>query len=300
MEIKQLQYFVVSVDMGSFKKAAEVLYTTQPHISKTIKTLEEEVNMKLLERTSKGVIATKEGEKVYKYASRILMDADKITQVEEKKDTLKVASNHSCELTKIFSDYCIENIGEDIFFQYLEGNVEEVLQKLHKHTADLGFVYILKTQMAAFQSLVDHKRLEFNILKKLDSRLLVGPLSPFYNEKYLDASVLRNIKLIHSNEEFFSINAHGVYLKENSQSYSSERQAIVTTSESMMLNVISKTDLCNVGSDVFDDEYKKYNIRAVPISSMEESIYFGMVKRKRDKLTNVVEDFFEYVKQNLS
>ncbi len=37
MDLKQLQYFVVSVESGSFKKAAEMLYTTQPHISKSIK-----------------------------------------------------------------------------------------------------------------------------------------------------------------------------------------------------------------------------------------------------------------------
>ena len=33
MEMKQLQYFVVSVDTGSISKAAEMLYTTQPHVS---------------------------------------------------------------------------------------------------------------------------------------------------------------------------------------------------------------------------------------------------------------------------
>ena len=37
MEFKQLQYFVTSVDLGSFKKAADALYTTQPHISKIVR-----------------------------------------------------------------------------------------------------------------------------------------------------------------------------------------------------------------------------------------------------------------------
>ena len=48
MDIKQLQYLVVSIDNGSFKKASELLYTTQPHISKTIKSLEVELGMRLL------------------------------------------------------------------------------------------------------------------------------------------------------------------------------------------------------------------------------------------------------------
>ena len=71
MDIKQLQYLVVSIDNGSFKKASELLYTTQPHISKTIKSLEVELGMQLLKRNARGVEATEEGRKVYEYACRI-------------------------------------------------------------------------------------------------------------------------------------------------------------------------------------------------------------------------------------
>ena len=74
MDIKQLQYLVVSIDNGSFKKASELLYTTQPHISKTIKSLEVELGMQLLKRNARGVEATEEGRKVYEYACRILVD----------------------------------------------------------------------------------------------------------------------------------------------------------------------------------------------------------------------------------
>ena len=61
MDLKQLQYFVVSVESGSFKKAAEMLYTTQPHISKSIKNLETELNVQLLERKARGVEVTESG-----------------------------------------------------------------------------------------------------------------------------------------------------------------------------------------------------------------------------------------------
>ena len=53
--LKQLQYFVVSVESGSFKKAADILYTTQPHISKSIKALETELDVQILERKARGV-----------------------------------------------------------------------------------------------------------------------------------------------------------------------------------------------------------------------------------------------------
>ena len=78
MDLKQLQYFVVSVESGSFKKAAEMLYTTQPHISKSIKNLETELNVQLLERKARGVEVTESGKKIYEYACNMLVDASRI------------------------------------------------------------------------------------------------------------------------------------------------------------------------------------------------------------------------------
>lgn len=78
MQLKQFQYFVVSADMGSFKKAADALYTTQPHVSKIIKALEEELNLQLLNRENRGVSLTPEGKKVYEYACEILMSTEKL------------------------------------------------------------------------------------------------------------------------------------------------------------------------------------------------------------------------------
>ena len=39
LEVKELQYFVVCADLSSFSRAAEVLYTTQPNVSKVIRSL---------------------------------------------------------------------------------------------------------------------------------------------------------------------------------------------------------------------------------------------------------------------
>ena len=87
MDLKQLQYFVVSVESGSFKKAADILYTTQPHISKSIKALETELDVQILERKARGVEVTEAGKKIYEYACNMLVDAAKIHAVEEEEES---------------------------------------------------------------------------------------------------------------------------------------------------------------------------------------------------------------------
>ena len=51
MELQQLQYFLTCAQEGSVTKAAEALYTSQPHISQVIKTLENELGVVLFHRS---------------------------------------------------------------------------------------------------------------------------------------------------------------------------------------------------------------------------------------------------------
>lgn len=62
MDIKQLEFFVTACERGSLSQAAICLYTSQPNVSKTIRSLERELGRPLLERSGKGVSPTVYGE----------------------------------------------------------------------------------------------------------------------------------------------------------------------------------------------------------------------------------------------
>lgn len=72
MEFKQLQSFVAVVDYQSFTKAAEKLFISQPTVSAHITSLEEELNKRLILRTTKSISLTPKGKEVYEYATKIL------------------------------------------------------------------------------------------------------------------------------------------------------------------------------------------------------------------------------------
>lgn len=64
----QLTVFVCAADCGSFNKAAEKLFISTTAVMKQINTLENHLNLKLMERTNHGIRLTPAGESVYKDA----------------------------------------------------------------------------------------------------------------------------------------------------------------------------------------------------------------------------------------
>lgn len=72
MEIKDLQYFLKVVEHGSFTKAAAETFLSQPTLSKSIKKLETELNVHLLERSTRSLKLTDAGYIVYKQGQKIL------------------------------------------------------------------------------------------------------------------------------------------------------------------------------------------------------------------------------------
>ena len=72
MELYQLRTFITVAETGNLTKASERLFTSQPAVSAHIKALEEELEIKLFKRTSKGMCLTTHGEVLRNKAKLVL------------------------------------------------------------------------------------------------------------------------------------------------------------------------------------------------------------------------------------
>ncbi|MEG3090219.1 LysR family transcriptional regulator [Sphingomonas sp. PB1R3] len=76
--LRQLEYLVTIADTGSFAVAARVAHVSQPTLSQQVRTLEERLGVKLLERSTAGAILTPVGRSIVATARRMLSDASDI------------------------------------------------------------------------------------------------------------------------------------------------------------------------------------------------------------------------------
>ena len=82
-EIAELRAFCSAVDLGTLGKAAVSLKISQPALSKRLRALEAAAGTKLLERSSKGVVPTTAGRRLYPEARRLLHQADVVERLLE-------------------------------------------------------------------------------------------------------------------------------------------------------------------------------------------------------------------------
>ena len=107
MDLRQLQYFITVADKKSINKSAQILYTTQPNVSKVISSLEKELDIKLFDRSNRGVKLTNKGKEVYDYANEILKNHKMILSLnkEKSRQTLNISSYPSNVMSEVICDY---------------------------------------------------------------------------------------------------------------------------------------------------------------------------------------------------
>jgi DNA-binding transcriptional LysR family regulator len=88
MELRHLRYFVAVADALSFTKGAQKLHLAQPSLTRQIRDLEEELGVRLLDRTKQRISLTREG-------ASFLVDAKRVLDLsEEIVESVRGASRH--------------------------------------------------------------------------------------------------------------------------------------------------------------------------------------------------------------
>lgn len=73
-----MNIFVQVVEQGGFARAADVLHLHRPAVTKAIQHLEDDLGVKLLNRTTRKVSLTEEGDAFYQRTKILLSDVDDI------------------------------------------------------------------------------------------------------------------------------------------------------------------------------------------------------------------------------
>lgn len=180
MNLLHLKYAVEVANAGSISKAANNLFMNQPHLSKIIKDLEENMNIVIFERTSKGVVVTKKGQEFIEQAKNIIMQVEQLEAKYKGSDdqsiNLDLCVSKACYIEDVFIDYLskINFKDKNIKVNYHEANTFETIKKVSEGEADIGVIRFFTSENNYFINILDSKDLEYEEIAKFNYCLLLN------------------------------------------------------------------------------------------------------------------------------
>lgn len=146
MDIRVLQYFLAVVQEGTVSKAARVMGTTQPNLSRQLNTLEEELDCKLFDRGSRKITLTEEGIFLYRRAKEIVQLA---RRTESDLDQIRGKASGIVHIGGIETP-AIKALGKpmaslykkypQIQYDFFSGRIKEITNRLNHGLLDFGIV----------------------------------------------------------------------------------------------------------------------------------------------------------------
>ena len=146
MDIQQLRYFIEIVDNKSYTKAAEKLLITQPMLTRVIQQLEDELDVRLIERTSRFFRVTEAGEILYQHASRLMFQFE---DIHRQIDDMKVGESGEVRLSipGVILDVYFPRLLQEFYHLYpnidisiIEEGSKLTIQSVLTDNVDLGLV----------------------------------------------------------------------------------------------------------------------------------------------------------------
>lgn len=146
MDLRQLKHFVAVFERGNLSKAAEAIPLSQPALTRSVKTLEDQIGVELFERHARGATPTPAGERLYHHAKSILAECARAKR-DATQPIGEISGNVSIGIGALFAaelfdemigDFCREN--PNVVVEVRQGYFEELINLIDLGEIEVAFI----------------------------------------------------------------------------------------------------------------------------------------------------------------
>lgn len=265
LKTSQLEIFAAVIDCGSLVRAAEYLNTSQPYLSRVLKSMEDELGKTLLVRGKQGVQPTRDGKFIYGYAKTIIQNLEKIEEFKSV-DLTTAEMNLSVSLYSFFVDKDIflefvrKNFSNRISFNIREDNLTQLFENILSGNSDLGIGVINDIEFPTVQSAAISNNIRYEIIDVSPLYVHLGAGQRAYEKEDIYMEDLLYSTYIHTPFDKYSrarleIEIDGYKMKEFKQTMAVNHYALI-------IYMLQQTD-----SFIFGNKWQKNTMNRVGLKS---------------------------------
>ena len=303
MTIQQLRYVIAISEAGSYNKAAEALYLSQPTLTNAVRELEKELGITVFNRGGRGVSLTNDGVEFVHYAKQVAQQYDRLLEKYGKDGKLKkkfgISAQHYSFAVKSFVEMVKEFDTEEYEFAIRETKTSEVIDDVATGRSEIGILYLSDFNRKAIRKILRVNSLEFHHLIDCDAYVYLWKGHPLASKKSIRFEDLADYPCL----SFEQGSAGSFYFAEEILTTSEYPRTIKTNDRATMLNLMVGLNGYTLCSGIICEELNGPEYIAVPFEADEQSQHsmmdIGYIVRKYMILSHMAELYIKELRAYL-
>ena len=295
MTIQQCKYVLKIAECGSFNEAAKRLFVAQSSLSVSVRTLEQELNIKIFERSGTGVFLTEEGAEFVRYARQIAQQNDFVMNRYAQKTLQKrfyVATQHYDFVADAFAKLLGKNKDPFCRFSIHELPTYDVIRQTETAYCDMGIIAIKGSDYGVMVRYINKKGLVFTPVFKTGPHVYVRRAHPLAERTVITAESLKDYPCL-SYEQGEHDNT---FFAEEIGNSHTDNQVQISDRASLM-NILLATDSYTIGTGVMPSALNADRIVSVPYES-DDDYTVGYLLREDRTPSILAKEFIEILKED--
>ena len=290
MTIQQCKYILKIAECGSLNEAAKQLFVAQSSLSVCVKSLEQELNIKIFERAGNGVYLTEAGTEFIKYARQITEQNDFI--IKRYADNtlcqrLYVSTQHYDFVADLFGKLLNETNEEQYRFSLREMKTYDVIHETETAHCDIGIIAIKHNDRSIVERYINSKGVTFTPLLDAKPHVYIRKEHPIAHQPIITMENLKHYPYVsyeqgEHNNSFFT--------EEITNTYSNKQVEI--SDRASLMNVLLATDCYTIGTGIMPSLLNEGRIVSIPFES-EDFYTIGYILRTDRNVSDLTRRFID-------
>lgn len=303
MRIQQLKYIIKIVETGSMNEASKHLFVTQPSLSNAVRELEEEMNIKIFTRSTRGITLTSDGVEFLSYARQIVEQTELLEERykynREKKELFAVSAQHYAFVVESFASILRENDMRNYELILRETRTHEVIDDVRDFRSEIGVLYLNDFNRDVLTKLFLDNNLEFTPLFQAVPHVFISKHHPLANKTSVTLDEMAEFPYL----SYEQGERNSFYFSEEILSTARHDKSIVVSDRATLFNLLIGLDGYTISTGILNSDLNGDDIFSVPLQvdeKVDEKIEIGYICHKKGLLSELGQRFLKELKANAS
>ncbi len=301
MTLQQIHYVLTVSENGSMNRAAEKLYIPQPTLTSTIHSLENELGIKLFNRTNQGVILTNEGKDFLLQARQIYqqyeMLRDKYSDKNNLRQKFKVSAQHYSFATKAFVETVKKYGTKKYDLEICETKTMNVIDDVGNSISEVGILFLCDYNRKYLEKLFAERGISFHRLTTARAFVYLYWRHPLAKKESITFEDLKD----YPNMSFDQGENSSFFLNEEILTENDYPQTIKVNDRATMLNLMRGLNGYTLCSGIICKELNGSDYVAVPYedngSNPNVEMEIGYIVKSHSMLSDIAMNYIDELKK---